>query len=356
MDQRERITTALRGGMPDRVPWTIYSLPNFLPEGAVERRLRNHGLGLHIWKPVCSVKRRDVRLIEYSVDESDETIKVRTFQTPLGELTERRRPESAYNSSWIIEHFIKEPRDYEILEFIIRDTHFGPDYSPFLRTTREMGTDGIVTTNIPRLPFQRLWIEYTGLERLLFDLQDHPEPVGRVLGAMEEKDREMWEVVAASPAEFIWAADNVSAAAISPRLFDQHFVPHYEALADFMHRHGKLIYSHIDGTTRPIVDRIARLPIDIIEAFTPKPTGDLSLAEARAAWKGKVLWINFPSSVLVEPPEEVARVTKHLLRQAAPGDGFLLAITENIPEFALERSLEAITETVERFGACPLSG
>ena len=123
----------------------------------------------------------------------------------LGELTERRRTEPGYNSSWAYEHFVKEPGDYDILEYIIRDGAFRPDYDPYARAVAEMGTDGVVNTAVLRVPFQRLWIEFAGLDRLLLDLHDHPEPVHRALRAMEDKDRELWEVVAASPAEFVWA-------------------------------------------------------------------------------------------------------------------------------------------------------
>ena len=352
MNANERIATALRGQMPDRVPWTIYS--GLLPRGAVERQLRNRGLGLIVHQPVYGVDRPNVRLAERSVEEGGESIRIRTYQTPLGELTEKRRTEPGYNSSWAFEHFVKEPRDYEILELIVRDTTFHPDYAPFIRARAEVGADGIVNTAVLRVPFQRLWIEFAGLERLLLDLHDHPELVGRVLRAMDEKDRELWQVVAESPAEFVWCPDNVTARAISPRLFDRYFAPYYDALAEVMHRHGKRIYCHIDGATRALVDRIARTPIDIVEAFTPAPTGDLTLAEARAVWKDKVLWINFPSSVHVEEPEVVAAVARDLLHQAAPGDGFLLSVTENVPDFALARSLDAITDVLDRLGDCPL--
>jgi Uroporphyrinogen decarboxylase (URO-D) len=185
-------------------------------------------------------------------------------------------------------------------------------------------------------------------------LHDHPELVERVLGAMLEKDREMWGIVAASEAEFVWAPDNVTALVMGPRRFDRYFAPYYESLAETMHRVGKRIYCHIDGATHALVDNIARMPVDIVEAFTPEPTGDLSLADARRAWKDKVLWINFPSSVFADSPDEVASVALELLRQAAPGNGFLLGITENVLDDTLAESLDAVGGVMDRFGECPL--
>ncbi|MBI2941234.1 MAG: hypothetical protein HYY04_12430 [Chloroflexi bacterium] len=354
MSIHERIVTALKGEMPDRVPWTIYA--GLLPRGGVERRLRNKELGLVSYPLVYATQRPHVNLAERSIEENGETVQVRTYQTPLGELTEKRRTEPGYNSSWILEYFVKQPRDYEILEFIIRDTVYRPDYSVFVRARGEMGDDGLVGARILRVPYQRLWIEFTGLDRLLLDLNDCPDLVGRVVQAIDEKDRELWEVVAASPSDDVWCPDNVTAQAMAPRLWDHYLAPYYEALGEVMHRHGKRVIVHIDGATRMLVDRIARTPIDVIEAFTPMPTGDLTLAEARAAWKDKAIWINFPSSVHVEEPDEVAAMTGELLRQAAPGNGFLMGVTENVPDAVYARSLGAITEVIDRFGACPLAG
>ena len=353
MNGRELVTAALRGNRVERMPWTIYA--NLLPRGAVERDLRNRGLVLLSHQSVFTIQRPNVTLEERTSDEDGETIRVRTHHTPLGSLTERRRVEPGYGSSWAFEHFVKEAKDYEILEFVVRDTRYTPDLTTWERARDEIGADGIVNTGVHRIPFQRLWIEYAGLDRLLLDLHDHPELVGRVLRAMDEKDREMWRIVADSPVEFVWCPDNVTALAMGPRLFDRYFAPYYHDLAAAMHLRGKRIYTHVDGAARALTECIARTPIDIIEAFTPEPTGDLSLAEARRAWPEKILWLNFPSSVHVQPPDEVAAVTRDLLRQAGTGEGVIFGVTENVPEFALPRSLTAITEVLEKEGKLPLA-
>jgi hypothetical protein len=53
-------------------------------------------------------------------------------------------------------------------------------------------------------------------------------------------------------------------------------------------------------------------------------------------------------------PEKVERTTKDLLRSVAPGDNFLLGLTEDIPSEFLEGSLRAITETVMKHGKYPI--
>ena len=344
MTYRDDIIGALEGES-GRPPLTIYG--SLLPRGRVERELRELGFGLVAHQLVYSAYRPNVSTVERQMVLDGEMVTETTLVTPVGTLTERRRTEPGYGSSWAVEHFVKGPEDYRVLEFVIRDTVILPGDAAYLRACREVGDDGLVNTRVSRVPFQRLWIEYSGLDRLLLDLADAPAAVLGVLDAMLAKDREIWRVIAASPARYVWCPDNVTAFAISPGIFTRHFVPHYVELCDLMHSVGKKVYVHMDGALRPIAEQIARLPIDIVEAFTPAPTGDLSLAEARAMWPGKVVWINYPSSVHVEPTDFIERTTEELLA-SGPDSGLLLGVTENVPEEHVERSLKAIARVVSR--------
>ena len=57
-----------------------------------------------------------------------------------------------------------------------------------------------------------------------------------------------------------------------------------------LHAHANNL-SHLEGLVREI-------SCDVIEAFTPPPVGDLSLADARAAWgKDAIICINFPETI-----------------------------------------------------------
>jgi len=52
-------------------------------------------------------------------------------------------------------------------------------------------------------------------------------------------------------------------------------------------------------------DLIPQTGCDVIEAFTPPPMGDLSMAEARTALGDKiVIWVDFPESVFWQGVEE----------------------------------------------------
>ena len=75
----------------------------------------------------------------------------------------------------------------------------------------------------------------------------------------------------------------------------------------------------------------------------------MTLQEARVIWPDKILWINFPSAVHLEPISVIEETTRQLLRQAAPGDRFLVGITEDVPGDRCLRQLR-------RYLTCPAGG
>jgi hypothetical protein len=348
--------------MPERVPWTIYS--NLLPQGEAERKFRSQGLALIYpfqTHSVQSFETPDVEVAQKTVlHEGRSALRIH-YRTPVGELTEVRRSDYAsgmagYVADWRLEFMIKKPGDYEVLEFIIRNQVFRLGDEAVLQAQEEIGDDGVVIFRVNRVPFQRLWIEYTGLERLCLDLNDYPELVERVMEAMIEKDVEMWQRVAASPFELVQCPDNITADITGPALFERFFIPFYEELYQVMHAADKPLFVHIDGSAANLADAVGKLPEDmIVEALTPPPTGDLSMAQARAAWKDRPIWINFPSSVFLSSATEIEAAMEEILRQAAPGDGFLLGITENMPGTRWREGLSIIGQVLDRHGKCPIT-
>ena len=344
MSPRERILAVLRGELPDKIPWTIYE--GLLPKTPEAEELIERGLGLVQAVAPYKVERPNVRVSVQRTPDGE----IRTFETPVGTLRQVLRRERGYGSLWIREHLVKDVGDYEVLKFIVNDTVYLPNYEAFLEAEGRMGDRGVVMAALERAPFQRIWIEFTGIERLSFDLHENPSPVMGLMEAMAAKCEEMLRIVAESPAELIWCPDNITALIAGPRIFREHLLPYYRRVAELMRPKGKRVIVHMDGLLRSIAREIGEAPVDVVEAFTPPPDGDLPLGEAKRMWGDKVIWLNFPSSVHLEPPDRIREVTESILREALPGGRVLLGVTENIPEGVWRESLRAITETVDRLG------
>jgi len=75
--------------------------------------------------------------------------------------------------------------------------------------------------------------------------------------------------------------------------------------------------------------------------------GDLALTEARRAWPGKTLCVNFPGGKLYRADEEIVSYAAELLREGMAGGRFLLTFSEDFPQ--PEPSLRLVAEGVARY-------
>jgi len=352
LNARERAMAAYRREEPDRIPWLVYD--GLCPRGFMDRKLRDKGLGL---KVSASVLREEMPHVRVEAKTSGNIVQ-RTYHTPLGDLSMKERiglPEGA-GSSWIVEHPVKQVSDFEVAEFMTEDTEYVADYEPFVRTDRNLGGDGIVLVWAGRSPMQKAQIELMGYRNFALALHMCRKELERLLRALERKMDERYQLLAESPAEIINGTDNINSVIVSPKLFEMYIGPFYQRQAQLLHKKGKILEDHMDGKLARLKDLIAKTDLDAIEAFTPPPMGDLPLAEARSAWDGKVISLNFPESVFLESSTAVRRYALNLLGEAAPGDGFIVTITEDIP---LERrwlGLSIVTNVLRKHGSYPLRG
>lgn len=356
---RSRIQAVLRGEVPDRIPMSIYAV--LFPRGEAERHLRNQGLAVLERIPLCRVEMPNVDLITREYYEEGVLTARQTARTPVGEVFRTRKLDPSLGTSWWdMEHFVKRPEDYKVVEFMVRDTQYCPNYEQFLLTQARWGDDGYVMGESSA----GLWPGYSpmglmmyvllGVERFGIDFYDYPDEFFSLYATIKEKQREMFQVCAQSPAEVVCYAGNIHQDTMGLQRFVAYYLPSINEFAASMHEHGKLASCHYDARMRSLVQAVAESSTDIIEAFTPPPDCDVTVKEARRAWPDKILWVNFPSSVHLESPERIRQETLGILAEAAPGDHFLMGVTEDIPESVRHSSLNAILQTIAAHGSLPI--
>jgi hypothetical protein len=342
----------MRGQRPDRVPLTIYDW--MLPRGSTERMLRDAGVGLIPRLPPYRVRHRAVEVISREYFENGRKRIRRMLRTPVGESSQVIEPESAYESSnWIREHFIKTPDDYRVLEFFYEDMHFEENRNAFREAQRRVGEDGLVFARIPRTPVQEMLYQLMGLDRFAADYQERRDLFDSLFAVMAKRYREIYNLAAAAPAEIVWCADNIYSDMIGPERFRRYIAPEYATISALIRGTDKLLAVHMDGTLRSLSAEIGAAECHIIEAMTPPPMGDFSIWEARAAWPNKALWLNFTSSMHIEPPDVIAGHTRNLLAEAGTTRGFAIGVTEDAPVAALEASLGVISRVLAEYGTGP---
>jgi hypothetical protein len=255
---------------------------------------------------------------------------------------------------WHEEYWFKGPEDYAPLRFLIRNRRYSPNHELVRKTQEEVGGDVFLLPDIGYSPLQEILIHIMGIEQFSIEWHERRDEVLTLYEALSEDRRKLYPLVAESPLLMANFGGNVSPEVLGLARFQEYVLPHYNEFAEILHANGKLLSVHFDGNTKLLASAIAQSQIDCIEAFTPIPNGDMTVAEARAAWPGKALWINFPSSVHLQEPSRVEETTRQILREAAPGDRFLIGITETVPVDRWQQSFSAISRVIKDEGALPL--
>lgn len=355
MTPRARVEAALRRDSVDKVPFTIYE--TFLPQTSREREMRRLGMCIVNRRfPVYTVVSPNVRAhsVRYLGDDGEDRVR-RVYETPVGSVYAIDRP--VPGTTWREERIFHSPDDYRAIQFLIRDRVYQPNYDEFARAERDLGEDVFLRGGAGGYsPLQEIIYTIMGVEAFAVEWGERRDEVMKLYGALTEDRRKIYPIAAGSPALAFNYCGNVSPEVMGPQRFEQYVLPHYEECAEVLHRRGKLMGVHLDANNWPFASAVARSSIDYVEAFTPPPTCDMSVADARRVWPDKVLWINFPSTVHIQGPDVVARVTREILAEASPGDGFLIGITEDMPPELWQDNCLAIARTVDKWGRYPIVG
>jgi len=148
---------------------------------------------------------------------------------------------------------------------------------------RACGDLGAPTIFMPRMNVQCLYIEKMGVEKGVYALFESPDEIEAFFEALEECHERLIDVINASPIEIINFGENVHAGTLSPDLFLRYHLPACRRRCDRLHAAGKFVCSHWDGDTRPLLPYVKETGLDGVEAITPRPQGDVTLEEIKAA-------------------------------------------------------------------------
>ncbi len=345
LSPRGRVEAVLRGRSGREVPFTVYD--NHLPRCLTERVLRNMGMCSVVRLPVFKVLRPDVRVKQEVYFRGDRKLVRTCYETPAGGLTTLEEP--AGYTTWHLEKMFKSPDDYRAIRFLLSNERYEPDYESFALAEKRFGEDGIFRTGFGSEPLQALISgEIFSTEAFCMEWMDNRDEVLSLYDIIVRNRRMVYPVVAESPAMHANYGGNVVPEIVGADNFRQYYLPHYNEAAGIMHEHGKLIGSHFDANCRQFSEMIAGSGLDYVEAFTPAPDSDMTLKEARRAWRDKVIWLNFPSSVHLGTEEKVELTTMELLDEAEGPGGLIMGITEDVPEERWQGNFLAIMRGLEK--------
>jgi len=327
MNIRERIDAFWSGERPDQIPFTIYwnewrhtaGDPAWAP-------LFAGGLGVTWYLRSFATAVRGVDTEDRRYEAAGRAMRRVTHRTPVGGI------HAIWESGWNTKYFLETPADYRVMTYIVRHTEFTPCYEAYQAQADALPPWGIAIPELWRTPLQQILVDFAGLENFCRHLAECEEEVRRLYAALLDNFRRVVEIVARGPGRYLSNLENFTADTLGPRRFAEFLLPVYEECFPALHAAGKIVGCHYDGRLASCRQAIARAPIDLIESLTPPPEGDLTLAEARAAWPGKLFWSNINVGCYELPPAELQALVLRRAAEAAP-DGRRLAfeVSEQYP-------------------------
>ena len=347
MTPRRRVLAAWQGEMPDRIPFAVWHTRLHADEYAP---LLEAGACIIVKSHLYTTELEGVRVEREQWDDSEGRHIRTVYHTRAGTLQSLSNYSSA--TTWLTERLFKGPEDYDALIELIKARRLAPTYDRFAADDARHGEQSIARPAPLRTPMFEIIYELLGVEAYAAELADHGDAIDALYEALLAKRREALAVVAESPARYAVVEGNVSFEMVGPARFERYYFPAIEEACELLGSRGILTGAHMDGNNRMLAPLIAGTSLDVIEAHTPPPDCDLSLADARSAWPGKAIHLNFPSSLHLRGQAEVLDSARDILAEAAPGEGFVFGLTEDIPT---NEYLPALARFVAANGATPLA-
>jgi len=217
------------------------------------------------------------------------------WRTPVGNLSEVFHYDdyrlSAYNS----QYRLKTAADFEVEAYLFQREQWSFDHAAYQEDLARIAGRGAPMFYFRRSPVQGLFIEKMGFENTVLFMHDHPDVIERYVEKAAAADEALYAVLCASPVPIYNFGENIDHYMDSPRMWRRHLAPYYERRAAQLKAAGKFTHIHIDGAMARLLKDIRTSPFDGIEACTPAPQGDVTIAEIHQALGDKVLLDGIPA-------------------------------------------------------------
>ena len=389
MTPRERLTTALTGGVPDRVPCNPY-IPRWVRHHYRCTCPRHHvkmaedfGLdvvvqyGSYIWQSVSNdyvyvpgggysgaASGFYGDLPDVSVDIRVENREAdvwyhRTFRTPAGDLTDVvqfARPNMGYGDGpnpHRVEPLVRSLRDVEALAFLYPQPR--QDLLEDIPLLLDEVGDRALLAACDCTHAGSWGLEALGPEGMLLCSVTEPEVLTGVcrlandvhlrnLRAMLEKG------LTAVYDSWFQAGPSVG---WSPGTYRDVFLPLVEEAVRVTHELDAIYIHQDDGKQRDIMPLLVEAGVDVLAGLQPPEVGDVVLAEAKARFGDRVALMGGLDPVYtfdMGTPEGVREAVRQAIADAGAGGGYVLATGEAVSPDTPPECLHAAARAAREFG------
>jgi uroporphyrinogen decarboxylase len=365
MSAKERLVTALDGGVPDRLPVTTHHLQSYFRNRYMngmsdDEVFDEFGLdpirwiGPHLPDPEQGdyfdprqtsldnprfnrrILSKDWQIAEEEVPSKKYQTTRYTITTPKGSLTTVLQ-RNEY-TAWVTEHLIKEKADIDLVGEYVP----GPicDVTQVNQEAAQYGDRGLIRGAICGFDIYGqpgTWQDaavLVGIQALILATFDDPAWVHQLLDILYRRKEKYVRSLAGANYDILeLGGGDASTTVISPKIFRKFVAPYDAKLIALAHGAGQRIAYHTCGGMMPILEDIADMGPDAMETFTPPAMGaDVDLAEAKRRIGDRVCMIggfNQAHFFADCDPEATRAEVRRCFAEAGPGGGYILSPSDH---------------------------
>ena len=386
MTSRQRLLTAMRRGIPDRVPvapdisnyipakrsglpfWDIY-FKGVTPLWKEYLKAMDH-YGGDYWVASCcglpAIWEPSPRVAQTTEDhydaQMDAMIRHTTIHTPDGELTGeevcfRADPPSPVRKP------LKDPqRDWKAFRWTLQSRPVALDLAAFSDIRNECQKRAAAFGVAIGYPGFQSWLGAAdgGLETLTCMLTDYPEMLDEWYESSFDHADKLMDLVLPAKPDYILFGGSGTLSLASPALVMKYCIPGLTKWTKQAQDAGIATLLHSCGKSRLLVDMLAEhTSLGMLNPLEVAPMGDVDLAEVKAA-RGHQLGLmgnlHTTEVMLRGTPQLVRRKSLEAMRAAGIGGGFCLSTGDQCGRETPQANLLAHIEAAKRYGSYDADG
>ena len=275
-----------------------------------------------------------------------------SIETPAGRITAVYRNNTSNYGSFPEKWPVETENDLKVLIYIQERVSYRFDKAIYDGLFARYGDLGLPILNVPRVNLQRLMIEAMGVEGTIYALADYPDTVAEYCKVCDISDKRYMDMAIEGGYEWLCFGDNVHGRVLPPDLFIKYALPVYQARNEYLHKHGIFTTAHWDGDCKPLLPYARETGLNAIEAITPLPQGDVTLAEAREALGGDMYLMDGIAAILFDeiyPLDMLMAQAKECIRLFP--DRLIMGISDELSSTGTLERVKRVADYVNEYNA-----
>ena len=272
----------------------------------------------------------------------------------LKEMVLAKNPEGNDPKAWNLEYtsFIHEREDFNKFPW---DSASEIDYT-MLKEASDLLPEGMKVLAVSGKIFTLTWL-LMGFQNFALKLILEPDLVANVFSKVAEIQFSALDTILSKDyVGGVWLIDDLAFGTgpmISPEAYREHLFPWYRKIAKRCHEAGRLVIMHSDGNLVSLLPDLIDIGIDLIHPIDPTC---LDIFKVKKEFGKKICLAGNVPNVMLQTGtvDDVVAYTKRLIKECAPGGGYVLGSGNSVPDWSKFENYVAMRDTCLENGSYPI--